>query len=69
MTWGQGVERKDDKVCHGGQGGLKNCPFWCDILVAWPLTDGPLSEEKNSYRLNFFKLVNLNAETLGVGIF
>ena len=38
VTWGGGRSREKMTKCDMGGGGLKNGPFWGDILFAWPLT-------------------------------
>ena len=39
MTWGGGGSKEKMTKCDMGGGGLKNGPFWSDILFAWPLRD------------------------------
>ena len=36
---GGGGSREKMTKCDMGGGGLKNGPFWSDILLAWPLSE------------------------------
>ena len=39
VTWGEGVERKDDKVWHGGGGGSKMAIFGVTYFLTRPLSN------------------------------